>query len=120
MKKIEKICIGCPAGCHLEITIREDGSLHVAGNTCKRGIAYAENEMRDPRRVVTAVVHCSSKKLPYLPVRTDQALPVKLIEPLLRKLYSLNVCEPVRAGDILIHDFEGSKINVVFTRGIEP
>ena len=88
--------------------------------SCKRGIAYAENEMRDPRRVVTAVVHCSSKKLPYLPVRTDQALPVKLIEPLLRKLYSLNVCEPVRAGDILIHDFEGSKINVVFTRGIEP
>lgn len=53
-------------------------------------------------------------------MRTDQALPVKLIEPLLRKLYSLNVCEPVRAGDILIHDFEGSKINVVFTRGIEP
>ena len=52
MRKTEKICIGCPAGCHLEITVREDGSLQIAGNTCRRGIAYAENEMRDPRRVL--------------------------------------------------------------------
>ncbi len=120
MKKVEKICIGCPAGCHLEITVGEDGLLHVAGNTCKRGTAYAENEMRDPRRVVTAVVRCISEKLPYLPVRTDQALPVKLIERLLEKLYSMKICEPVCAGDILLRDFEGSKVNVVFTRGFEP
>lgn len=41
MEKRELICIGCPMGCALEVSIAEDGSIKVAGNTCGRGDSYA-------------------------------------------------------------------------------
>ena len=52
----ERICINCPAGCHLTITRQDDGSFEVTGNTCPRGRAYGISEVTDPRRVVTASV----------------------------------------------------------------
>ena len=119
MKKHSRICIGCPAGCHLEILENDDGSFTVSGNTCPRGEVYAQNEMRDPRRVVTAVVPVNSRKTACLPVKTDAPLPVARIGRLLKKLYSMHLEVPVKAGMVLIRDFEGTSVNVVLTRGAE-
>ena len=118
MKTITKICIGCPAGCHLAIQETENGSVKVAGATCRRGTAYAEQEMKDPRRIVTAVVRTRSEKLPYLPVKTDRGLPLRKISPLLKTLYSLRV-EHAKRGDILIRDFDGTSVNIIVTRDLE-
>ncbi len=119
MKKHTRICIVCPAGCHLEILEDDHGEFTVSGNTCPRGKTYALNEMRDPRRVVTAVVPVNSGKTPYLPVKTDAPLPVPLIGRLLKKLYSMRLALPAKAGMVLIRDFEGTSVNVVLTRGAE-
>ena len=35
------ICIGCPVGCMITVRKKEDGSLDITGNTCKKGEAYA-------------------------------------------------------------------------------
>ena len=35
MEKRELICIGCPLGCPLTVTMEENG-ITVTGNTCKR------------------------------------------------------------------------------------
>ena len=119
MKTLEKICINCPAGCRLEIAVSDDGTVSVKGNNCKRGVQYAENEVRDPRRVVTAVVRSGSEKLPYVPVRTDAALPVPLIPGLLRELYALTLPAGKKAGDVLIRDYAGSSVNVILARDPE-
>ena len=42
-------CILCPAGCELEVG-EADGRLEVRGNECEKGVEFAENEIRDPRR----------------------------------------------------------------------
>ncbi len=119
MKKHTRICIGCPAGCHLEILEDDHGEFTVSGNACPRGKAYALNEMKDPRRVVTAVVPVNSKKTPCLPVKTDAPLPIPLIGRLLEKLYSMRLELPVKAGMVLLRDFEGTSVNVVLTRGAD-
>ena len=119
MKTLEKICINCPAGCRLEITVSDDGAVSVKGNNCKRGAVYAENEVRDPRRVVTAVVRSRSETLPYVPVRTDAALPVALIPGLLHELYSLTLPAGMKAGDALIRDYAGTSVNVILARDPE-
>lgn len=115
MKK-ELICIRCPMGCHL--LAEWNGSmeeLNVTGNRCPRGAAYASQELRDPRRTVTAVVRSNSARHPYLPVRTSRELPKSLIAPLLDQLYSMTVPLPVRRGEILLADFMGSAVDVVFS-----
>lgn len=119
MKKHTRICIVCPAGCHLEILEKDDGTFFVSGNHCPRGKAYALREMRDPRRVVTAVVPVNSRATACLPVKTDAPLPVACMERLLRKLYSMRLEVPVKAGMVLLRDFEGTSVNVVLTRGAE-
>lgn len=113
----ERICINCPAGCHLTITRKEDGSLEVTGNTCPRGKAYGISELTDPRRTVTASVPVRSEKTPCLPVKTDAPLPVAFIPALLQKIYSMRVELPVSAGTVLIRNFENTSVNVVLTRG---
>lgn len=50
----ELTCIVCPIGCRLSVEDAADGELLVTGNRCPRGAAYAVEEIRAPKRVVTA------------------------------------------------------------------
>lgn len=118
MKSVEKICIQCPAGCHLTIT-GENGNYEVTGNNCPRGKVYALNEMTDPRRTVTASVPVHSEITPCLPVKTDAPLPMRMISELLQKIYQMRLELPAQAGMVLIQNYENTGINVVLTRGAE-
>ena len=107
MKKM--ICITCPTGCELEVT-EENGKITVSGNRCPRGVVYAENELKDPRRVVTAVIRTENGKLQ--PVRTNQALPHPLVNGLLNKILKETFPE-AEPGASIISDIEGTGINLI-------
>jgi CxxC motif-containing protein len=119
MKRREMVCIACPNGCQLTVESTSKG-LVVKGNTCPKGEAYALEEVRDPRRVVTAVVRTTSPQWPCVPVRTVEAVPKALIARLLRSIYRRQVHLPVRRGTKLIEDFGGAGVDVVFTRTVPP
>lgn len=113
-KTVEKICIVCPAGCHLAIR-EENGNYIVEGNTCPRGKKYGENEMRDPRRVVTFAVRTDSPQMPCIPVKSSAPLPRGLIEELLTELKKCRISLPVKRGDVLLKDFRSTGIDIIFT-----
>ena len=56
MEKRELICIGCPMGCPLTVTLDGGAVVTVQGNTCPRGDAYARREVTAPTRIVTTTV----------------------------------------------------------------
>ena len=56
MEKRELICIGCPLGCPLSVTLENGEVTSVTGNTCPRGDAYARKEVTNPTRIVTSTV----------------------------------------------------------------
>jgi CxxC motif-containing protein len=114
---METICIVCPNGCRLRVE-KERGGLVVTGNACPKGEAYGLTEATDPRRVVTAVVRTSSETHPCVPVKTTGAVPVDAIPRLLEHLYSLEVALPVQRGQMLLENFEDTKVGVVFTRSV--
>ena len=116
MEEKKLICISCPTGCRLSAS-REtaDGEWKITGNRCPRGVAYAQNELHDPRRIVTAVVRSDSELLPCLPVRTDAALPKRFIASLLNRLYQTEVKIPVKCGELLLADIENTGVNVIFS-----
>lgn len=112
MKKFEKICINCPAGCHLEIYV-EDTAIRVKGNRCHRGKEYGESEITDPRRTVTAAVLIESAGRSCIPVKSSAPVPMALIPSLLKKLYIMTVVPPVHTGDVIIKNFSDTAIDII-------
>ena len=112
MEKFHKICISCPAGCHLEIT-RDGENINVSGNNCPRGVKYAQQELTDPRRIVTAVVFAAGNKRICIQVKSSAPVPMKLIPELLKELYSLRIPLPVGIGEVILKDFRSTGIDVV-------
>ncbi len=116
MLKKQFLCICCPTGCRLSAEREsESAPWRVTGNRCPRGASYAEDELADPRRVVTATVASDSAAMPRIPVRTDRGLPRRYIDALLNRLYRLKVAPPVKCGTILIENVENTGVNVIFS-----
>ena len=119
-------CIICPAGCSLEIKNNPaEENLFVTGNRCPRGADYAQEEIRSPKRVVTAtaaiIMSCQERKsisVRRVPVKTTIPCPREKIPALLRDIYNLRVSLPVKAGETLISGWNGEEINVIATRSI--
>lgn len=120
MKTLQKVCIVCPAGCHLEITEADNGTVTVTGNNCPRGRQYAQNELHDPRRTVTGVVAVAGSEPGFLPVKSSAPVPVRLIPGLLAQLRRTSAQAPVKIGDCLLANIENTGIDVIFTRDSTP
>lgn len=115
MKKISKICINCPAGCHLEITEKDDRKIIVEGNRCPRGEKYALQELSDPRRTVCAAVVVNAARRTCVPVKSSAPVPTAMINKLLKELYSMRLDLPVHSGDVIIKNFNGTNIDIIAT-----
>jgi CxxC motif-containing protein len=102
--------------------------LAVAGNRCSRGAAYAEEEIRAPKRAVTATCGIAftseepgSRSLTAprrIPVKSSAPCPKEKILELLKDIYSVKLSLPVKVGDRLITDWKGSGIDVVAVRSL--
>ena len=131
----ELTCIVCPIGCSLlveESPAAGKGlpALTITGNRCPRGVAYAQEEIRAPKRVVTAtcgIAFAQDGSTPHrsltaprrLPVKTSAPCPKEKINELLGDIYRLRVSLPVKAGQTLIADWNSSGVDVVAVRSLE-
>ncbi|GHU89498.1 molybdopterin oxidoreductase [Spirochaetia bacterium] len=132
-------CIVCPIGCALSVEEGEKGddgfpALTITGNRCPRGAVYANEEIRAPKRVVTATcaiveevnsvavesitVHRGMYAPRRVPVKTEKPCPKEKINALLADIYKTRVKLPVKVGDTVIADWQGSGINVVAVRAL--
>ncbi len=119
----ELVCIACPMACRMVVSVADGRAgagteITVTGNRCPRGEAYGREEVLAPKRILTAVVPTDSAEFPFAPVRTDHAIRRENVNDLLAILYGRPVSLPVRAGQVLIEDFDGAR--VVVTRTLPP
>ena len=49
-------CINCPLGCAITVTVEDGAVAAVTGQGCKRGAAYAAQELTAPARMVTTTL----------------------------------------------------------------
>ena len=108
------ICINCPKGCEMEVTVRSDGVLAVAGNSCPKGEAYAKAEVTNPTRMVTGLVRVAGMRKP-LPVKTKVAVPKGKIDAVLFAFHQTTVQLPVAIGDVIIPNVAETGVDVVAT-----
>lgn len=108
MKK-ELTCIVCPMGCALAAELADDGRvLTVTGNTCKRGVKYAEAECTNPQRTLTTTLRCEDGRL--VAVKTATTIPKDKLFEAMQMINGTVVKLPVRIGDVLLKDVFGSSV----------
>ncbi|MBO4976922.1 MAG: DUF1667 domain-containing protein [Lachnospiraceae bacterium] len=107
----ELTCIICPRGCGLKVEIEDGKVLSVTGNSCPRGVKYAEDECCNPMRTITSTVRCEDGRV--ISVKTDRPIPKAKMFECMKMINSATAHLPIHIGDVIIEDVFGS--NVVAT-----
>lgn len=118
MKK-EFTCIRCPAGCRLTAGTENGRVTGVTGNKCDKGVAYARQEIEDPRRIVTSTVRSEGLVISMVPVRTSAPVPKSRVFEVMEEIRKLKIGKPVMTGETLVKDFLGLGTGLIATRSVE-
>ena len=114
----ELICINCPLGCGLTVTLKDGDVVKVEGNTCPKGEAYGKKEVTDPTRIVTSTVRVSGGVLPVVSVKTASDIPKEKIMDCAKALKNVKIQAPVSIGDVVVEDVCGTGVSVIATKNI--
>ena len=118
MEVRELICIGCPLGCPLTVTMNGTEVVEVKGNTCKRGDDYARKEVTNPTRIVTSTVCVEGGDLAMVSVKTKSDIPKGKIFDCVKALKGVTVQAPVAIGEVIVSDVAGTGVEVIATKNI--
>lgn len=119
MEKKSLICIGCPMGCMLSVTLENGEVTEVTGNTCKRGDVYARKEVTNPTRIVTSTVKVSGGTLAMVSVKTKTDIPKGKIFDCVRALKTVCVKTPVHIGDVILENVADTGVDIIATKNVE-
>ena len=113
----ELICINCPLGCPLTVTLEDGVVTSVTGNTCKRGEVYGRKEVTDPTRIVTTSVPVDGSEIERMVSgKTESDIPKGRIFDVMAEIRQSRAAAPVEIGDIIVADVCGTGVNVVATK----
>lgn len=111
-------CINCPVGCRMTVTVEDGQVTSVTGNTCKRGLLYAQQECVAPQRMVTAVIAVADRKTP-VSVKTRTPIPKVKIFECMKQLAATQVKAPVHMGDVVCTNVCDTGVDVIATKTVE-
>ncbi len=115
------ICINCPLGCPLTVTLNQDDSIaSVTGNTCPRGAQYAQKELTAPTRIVTSIVRVNGSVAGTATVscKTRSDIPKEKIFEIVAELKTVTASAPIQIGDVLKANVAGTGVDVIATKTV--
>ena len=118
MNTVNLICIGCPLGCPLTVEMEGKEVKSGTGNTCPRGVAYAQKELTNPTRIVTSTVRVAGGKLAMVSVKTESDIPKGKIFDCVKVLKDVELTAPVKIGDVVLENVAGTGVNVIATKNV--
>lgn len=119
METRELICINCPLGCGLTVTVEHGQVIKVEGNTCPKGKSYGEKEVTAPARILTSSVKVSGGKMPVVSVKTASDIPKEKVKECAAALRDIVVAAPVMIGDVVLHNICHTGVDLVATRNVQ-
>ncbi len=93
------ICVECPMGCNVEVTLDGESIVDITGFTCVRGKNYASSEVVNPLRVITTTIKTLDGKV--VPVKTDMPVPKKDMAKIIEQIKAVKVDGTIKVGQIL-------------------
>lgn len=111
------VCINCPIGCRLTVTMEGDTVSSVSGNTCPRGEEYARQEAVEPLRVLTSLMRVEGSEKPFS-VKTSAPIPKRLLFDCVNEIFSRRACAPIHVGDVIIPNVCGTGCDIISTQEV--
>ena len=105
-------------GCLVTVVLDGDTITDISGYTCPRGKSYAEQEVKNPTRIVTSTVKVIGGKKDRVACKTESDIPKDKIADVMREINSAEVQAPVVIGEVLIHDVAGTGVDIVATSSV--
>ena len=120
-KNVVKVirCIVCPTGCSIKVIGKDENNVEFEGYHCKRGLEYAEQEFREPKRILTTTMKVEDGALPLIPVRTNEPLLKAKLNDALKIIAQKQIKAPIKMGDVLIENILDMGINIIASRNLE-
>ena len=118
MDKKELICIGCPMGCSITVTIEKENIVDIQGYTCPKGKAYAEKEVTNPTRIVTSTVKVLDGERKFTSVKTKEDIPKDQIFSVMREINQIHAKAPIAIGEVLLENVAGTGVDIVATKAV--
>jgi CxxC motif-containing protein len=118
VEKRKLICISCPVGCELTVTLDGDNILEVEDNACKLGLDYAQQEIFDPKRMVATSVKVKNGFHPLVPVYTEHPIPKPMIKDVLAEVRKVEIEAPVDFNQIVIENVLDTGVNIIASRNM--
>ncbi|TFG16296.1 MAG: DUF1667 domain-containing protein [Promethearchaeota archaeon] len=120
-KNVVKVirCIVCPTGCSIKVIGKDDSDVTFEGYHCNRGLEYAEQEFREPKRILTTTMKVEDGTLPLIPVRTNEPLLKAKLNDALKIIAQKQIKAPIKMGDVLIENILDMGINIIASRNLE-
>ncbi len=109
------ICVGCPLGCRVKVSLDKRGATSFKGAECKKGEKLVLKELSNPVRTVTATVRTGDDSFPLLPVRTSRPVSQGLIRQIMKQTVRAGATAPVRAGDVVVKNVSGTGADLIAT-----
>lgn len=119
METRELICINCPLGCGLVVTMEHGTVIKVEGNTCPKGKEYGEKELTAPARILTSSVRVRGGKLPVVSVKTASDIPKAKVKECAAALKEVEIQAPVAIGDVVVKDICHTEVDLIATRNVQ-
>ncbi|MBQ4642365.1 MAG: DUF1667 domain-containing protein [Oscillospiraceae bacterium] len=115
------ICIGCPLGCPMIVTVEGTQVVEVKGHTCPRGEKYAHKEVTDPTRTVTSTVRLqgSMTGTPVISCKTATDIPKGQIRQVMEAINAVVATAPVTIGQVLAENIAGTGVALIATKAAE-
>ena len=120
MEERQLICIGCPMGCPLVVTLDGGKFVSVTGNTCPHGAEYGEKEVTNPTRIVTSSVFVEGAESGAKTVscKTGTDIPKGKIFDVIKDIKGLTVKAPVHIGDVVKAHVGGTDADMIATKEV--
>lgn len=119
MEKVTMCCTTCPSGCALIVTTDGGKVIKVEGNTCKRGISFAEKELTAPERMLTSTVliRLPDKDI-LVPVKSREPMPKEKMMDAMQIIRQTELDHPVKIGDVIIPNIAGCETDIVACKSV--
>ncbi len=114
------ICVTCPVGCNIDATVEGERLFAAEGQACKRGLAFVQEELKAPKRVLTTTVRVRGGAFPLVPVRSAAPLPKGRLLEVAELLRGLVLEAPIQEHQVVARIPLGAagSVEIVTTRAL--
>jgi CxxC motif-containing protein len=113
------ICVTCPVGCAIHVTLQDGQLKQINGQACKRGVAFTKEEILAPRRILTTTVRVQNGILPLVPVRSRAPLPKEMLLKVVAILRQVVLQAPIHEHQVVLANVFDSGVDIIASRALE-